>query len=157
MYWSLPARPPGPLTAPGGAPTSFSLLSAPRLTVLPAPQDALTDLTGDAERLPVDGHHGTWLGHKVAPPLLGPQWPPGSSSLLPAGRPGPSWGGGSSGVAPLTKRDGQSGVGQSGRSTAPHRLGSPQPCAAQTLSHKRELKEAMEKGSHWLPLDPQSL
>lgn len=28
-------------------------------------QDALTDLTGDAERLPVEGHHGTWLGHKV--------------------------------------------------------------------------------------------
>ncbi|KAG8125531.1 putative Sn1-specific diacylglycerol lipase alpha-like protein [Naja naja] len=26
--------------------------------------DALTDLTGDAERLPVEGHHGTWLGHK---------------------------------------------------------------------------------------------
>ena len=154
-----PVTPPAP-RAPsqplGGAPTSFSLLSAPRLTVLPAPQDALTDLTGDAERLPVDGHHGTWLGHKVASPLLGPQWPPGSS-LLPAGRPGPRWGGGSSRVTPLTKRDGQSGVGQSGRSTAPHRPGTPQPCAAQTLSHKRELKEAMEKGSHWLLLDPQSL
>ncbi|XP_043915436.1 diacylglycerol lipase-alpha isoform X1 [Protopterus annectens] len=27
-------------------------------------KDALTDLTGDAERLPVEGHHGTWLGHK---------------------------------------------------------------------------------------------
>ncbi|ELK23428.1 Sn1-specific diacylglycerol lipase alpha, partial [Myotis davidii] len=30
-----------------------------------SPKDALTDLTGDAERLPVEGHHGTWLGHKV--------------------------------------------------------------------------------------------
>lgn len=29
-----------------------------------SPKDALTDLTGDAERLPVEGHHGTWLGHK---------------------------------------------------------------------------------------------
>lgn len=29
------------------------------------PKDALTDLTGDAERLPVEGHRGTWLGHKV--------------------------------------------------------------------------------------------
>nr|XP_009668431.1 PREDICTED: sn1-specific diacylglycerol lipase alpha [Struthio camelus australis] len=31
-----------------------------------SPKDALTDLTGDAERLPVEGHHGTWLGHKAA-------------------------------------------------------------------------------------------
>uniref|UniRef100_A0A663LZ53 Diacylglycerol lipase-alpha n=1 Tax=Athene cunicularia TaxID=194338 RepID=A0A663LZ53_ATHCN len=31
-----------------------------------SPKDALTDLTGDAERLPVEGHHGTWLGHKSA-------------------------------------------------------------------------------------------
>ncbi|MBN3294967.1 DGLA lipase, partial [Amia calva] len=29
-----------------------------------SPKDALTDLTGDAERLPVEGQHGTWLGHK---------------------------------------------------------------------------------------------
>ncbi|CAO2584675.1 Diacylglycerol lipase-alpha [Lemmus lemmus] len=29
-----------------------------------SPKDALTDLTGDAERLPVEGHRGTWLGHK---------------------------------------------------------------------------------------------
>ncbi|NXG08491.1 DGLA lipase, partial [Sakesphorus luctuosus] len=29
-----------------------------------SPKDALTDLTGNAERLPVEGHHGTWLGHK---------------------------------------------------------------------------------------------
>lgn len=29
-------------------------------------EDALTDLTGDAERLPVEGHRGTWLGHKVS-------------------------------------------------------------------------------------------
>ncbi|KAI1890097.1 hypothetical protein AGOR_G00169710 [Albula goreensis] len=29
-----------------------------------SPKDALTDLTGDSERLPVEGHHGTWLGHK---------------------------------------------------------------------------------------------
>ncbi|XP_033917357.1 diacylglycerol lipase-alpha [Melopsittacus undulatus] len=29
-----------------------------------SPKDALTDLTGDAEHLPVEGHHGTWLGHK---------------------------------------------------------------------------------------------
>lgn len=28
-------------------------------------QDALTDLTGDSERLPVEEQHGTWLGHKV--------------------------------------------------------------------------------------------
>ncbi|XP_062404854.1 diacylglycerol lipase-alpha isoform X2 [Sardina pilchardus] len=27
-------------------------------------KDALTDLTGDSERLPVEGQHGTWLGHK---------------------------------------------------------------------------------------------
>ncbi|CAM9729787.1 unnamed protein product [Lampetra planeri] len=27
-------------------------------------KDALTDLTGDAEPLPVEGHPGTWLGHK---------------------------------------------------------------------------------------------
>ncbi|CAF99672.1 unnamed protein product, partial [Tetraodon nigroviridis] len=27
-------------------------------------QDALTDLTGDSERLPVEEQHGTWLGHK---------------------------------------------------------------------------------------------
>lgn len=33
-------------------------------------QDALTDLTGDAERLPVEGHHGTWLGHKVCKKTL---------------------------------------------------------------------------------------
>ncbi|XP_064168529.1 diacylglycerol lipase-alpha-like isoform X1 [Anguilla rostrata] len=29
-----------------------------------SPKDALTDLTGDAERLPVDEPQGTWLGHK---------------------------------------------------------------------------------------------
>ncbi|MEQ2178700.1 hypothetical protein GOODEAATRI_016803, partial [Goodea atripinnis] len=29
-----------------------------------SPKDALTDLTGDSERLPVEGQHGTWLGHK---------------------------------------------------------------------------------------------
>ncbi|XP_058859043.1 diacylglycerol lipase-alpha isoform X2 [Acipenser ruthenus] len=29
-----------------------------------SPKDALTDLTGDAERLPVEEQHGTWLGHK---------------------------------------------------------------------------------------------
>lgn len=29
-------------------------------------QDALTDLTGDSERLPVEEQHGTWLGHKVS-------------------------------------------------------------------------------------------
>ncbi|XP_060797869.1 diacylglycerol lipase-alpha [Neoarius graeffei] len=29
-----------------------------------SPKDALTDLTGDSERLPVDEHHGVWLGHK---------------------------------------------------------------------------------------------
>lgn len=34
------------------------------------PKDALTDLTGDAERLPVEGHRGTWLGHKVSSPTL---------------------------------------------------------------------------------------
>lgn len=28
-------------------------------------QDALTDLTGDSERLPVEEQHGNWLGHKV--------------------------------------------------------------------------------------------
>lgn len=28
-------------------------------------QDALTDLTGDSERLPLEEQHGTWLGHKV--------------------------------------------------------------------------------------------
>ncbi|TNM91049.1 hypothetical protein fugu_003338 [Takifugu bimaculatus] len=27
-------------------------------------KDALTDLTGDSERLPVEEQHGTWLGHK---------------------------------------------------------------------------------------------
>ncbi|XP_054625754.1 diacylglycerol lipase-alpha isoform X3 [Dunckerocampus dactyliophorus] len=27
-------------------------------------KDALTDLTGDSERLPVEGQQGTWLGHK---------------------------------------------------------------------------------------------
>ncbi|XP_077479498.1 diacylglycerol lipase-alpha isoform X2 [Stigmatopora argus] len=27
-------------------------------------KDALTDLTGDSERLPVEDQHGTWLGHK---------------------------------------------------------------------------------------------
>uniref|UniRef100_A0A665WKW0 Diacylglycerol lipase-alpha n=1 Tax=Echeneis naucrates TaxID=173247 RepID=A0A665WKW0_ECHNA len=29
-----------------------------------SPKDALTDLTGDSERLPVEEQHGTWLGHK---------------------------------------------------------------------------------------------
>ncbi|KAI1895651.1 hypothetical protein AGOR_G00108420 [Albula goreensis] len=29
-----------------------------------SPKDALTDLTGDAERLPVEEPQGTWLGHK---------------------------------------------------------------------------------------------
>ncbi|KAK3561856.1 hypothetical protein QTP86_017485 [Hemibagrus guttatus] len=29
-----------------------------------SPKDALTDLTGDSERLPVEEHHGVWLGHK---------------------------------------------------------------------------------------------
>ncbi|KAG7473965.1 hypothetical protein MATL_G00101460 [Megalops atlanticus] len=29
-----------------------------------SPKDALTDLTGDSERLPVEDQHGTWLGHK---------------------------------------------------------------------------------------------
>ncbi|XP_069037642.1 diacylglycerol lipase-alpha [Lepisosteus oculatus] len=29
-----------------------------------SPKDALTDLAGDAERLPVERQHGTWLGHK---------------------------------------------------------------------------------------------
>lgn len=29
-------------------------------------QDALTDLTGDSERLPVEEQQGTWLGHKVS-------------------------------------------------------------------------------------------
>uniref|UniRef100_A0A3Q3KD97 Diacylglycerol lipase-alpha n=1 Tax=Monopterus albus TaxID=43700 RepID=A0A3Q3KD97_MONAL len=29
-----------------------------------SPKDALTDLTGDPERLPVEEQHGTWLGHK---------------------------------------------------------------------------------------------
>lgn len=38
------------------------------------PKDALTDLTGDAERLPVEGHHGTWLGHKV-PHIMDPRAP----------------------------------------------------------------------------------
>ncbi|KAG7276665.1 hypothetical protein CRUP_032014 [Coryphaenoides rupestris] len=28
------------------------------------PKDALTDLTGDSERLPVEEQHGNWLGHK---------------------------------------------------------------------------------------------
>lgn len=32
---------------------------------LPPSQDALTDLTGDSERLPLEEQHGTWLGHKV--------------------------------------------------------------------------------------------
>lgn len=31
----------------------------------PLSQDALTDLTGDSERLPLEEQHGTWLGHKV--------------------------------------------------------------------------------------------
>uniref|UniRef100_A0A8D3E6L3 Diacylglycerol lipase-alpha n=1 Tax=Scophthalmus maximus TaxID=52904 RepID=A0A8D3E6L3_SCOMX len=29
-----------------------------------SPKDALTDLTGDSERLPLEEQHGTWLGHK---------------------------------------------------------------------------------------------
>uniref|UniRef100_A0A8C6SC63 Diacylglycerol lipase-alpha n=1 Tax=Neogobius melanostomus TaxID=47308 RepID=A0A8C6SC63_9GOBI len=29
-----------------------------------SPKDALTDLTGDSERLPVEEQHGNWLGHK---------------------------------------------------------------------------------------------
>ncbi|KAJ8375868.1 hypothetical protein SKAU_G00064480 [Synaphobranchus kaupii] len=29
-----------------------------------SPKDALTDLTGDSERLSVEGQHGNWLGHK---------------------------------------------------------------------------------------------
>ncbi|CAL1603811.1 unnamed protein product [Knipowitschia caucasica] len=29
-----------------------------------SPKDALTDLTGDSERLPVEEQHGIWLGHK---------------------------------------------------------------------------------------------
>ncbi|XP_017573640.1 diacylglycerol lipase-alpha isoform X1 [Pygocentrus nattereri] len=29
-----------------------------------SPKDALTDLTGDSERLPVEEQHGVWLGHK---------------------------------------------------------------------------------------------
>lgn len=33
-------------------------------------QDALTDLTGDSERLPVEEQHGTWLGHKVSDLLI---------------------------------------------------------------------------------------
>ena len=43
-------------------------------------KDALTDLTGDAERLPVEGHHGTWLGHKV--PTA--SWAPGPLAFSPA-------------------------------------------------------------------------
>ncbi|MBV96945.1 Sn1-specific diacylglycerol lipase alpha, partial [Eschrichtius robustus] len=49
---------------PPRVPASFFLFSVPLLTVLSPHKDALTDLTGDAERLPVEGHHGTWLGHK---------------------------------------------------------------------------------------------
>lgn len=45
-------------------PTSCALWLLSPTPSLP-PKDALTDLTGDAERLPVEGHHGTWLGHKV--------------------------------------------------------------------------------------------
>ncbi|XP_035274433.1 sn1-specific diacylglycerol lipase alpha [Anguilla anguilla] len=29
-----------------------------------SPKDAMTDLTGDSERLPVEGQQGNWLGHK---------------------------------------------------------------------------------------------
>lgn len=45
---------------------SGRLLHPPVFMAAPhSAQDALTDLTGDAERLPVEGHRGTWLGHKV--------------------------------------------------------------------------------------------
>lgn len=40
-------------------------LVSPFYTSLCHSQDALTDLTGDSERLPLEEQHGTWLGHKV--------------------------------------------------------------------------------------------
>ncbi|KAF5916857.1 hypothetical protein HPG69_007386, partial [Diceros bicornis minor] len=61
----LPAHPVDPLTAPEGCPPSSFCPSQPCPSPVLSPhKDALTDLTGDAERLPVEGHHGTWLGHK---------------------------------------------------------------------------------------------
>lgn len=44
----------------------YSALCCCHILNLPfADQDALTDLTGDSERLPVEEQQGTWLGHKV--------------------------------------------------------------------------------------------
>lgn len=88
----LLARPWGPPRRPRGVPLPFSC-AQPRPSPVPSPhKDALTDLTGDAERLPVEGHHGTWLGHKVptawAPEGPWPSLPADSSWTCPAGRAG---------------------------------------------------------------------
>lgn len=112
----LLARPWGPPRRPRGVPLPVSC-PQPRPSPVSSPhKDALTDLTGDAERLPVEGHHGTWLGHKVpttwAPGGPWPSLPTASSWICPDGG-----GGRSSLLAGLTRGDWSERRDVSGRST----------------------------------------
>lgn len=92
MLPAAPCPPRGTPHSPRGRPLPAA---CPQPPCLSPPQDALTDLTGDAERLPVEGHHGTWLGHKVPP--RGPRAPlsplpvAGVGSSLLAGLTGRHW------------------------------------------------------------------
>lgn len=152
-----PVTQPTPWTPsqPPRVPASFFLFSVPPLTVLSPHKDALTDLTGDAERLPVEGHHGTWLGHKV--PLLvgspGGPWP----SPLRCQHAGLScWGGGSSGVTGLTRRDWSERCGFAWKVHCPTLARTPTALpGADPIP--QELKEATGKRSHWFLLGTPSL
>lgn len=127
----LPAHPLQPLS---GAHLPLPVLPQPS-PVLSLHKDALTDLTGDAERLPVEGHHGTWLGHKVLF-LLSAEAPcflssPTSTHTCPAVGVGalPSL------LGPRGDM-GQRSVDSSRRSTVAYPPGAPQSFLVQILSQK---------------------
>lgn len=137
----LLARPWGPPRRPRGVPLPVSC-PQPRPSPVSSPhKDALTDLTGDAERLPVEGHHGTWLGHKVpttwAPGGPWPSLPTASSWICPDG-------GGGGGPPCLLGSPGE--IGQRGAMCleGPPWSVHQDPCLAQILTQKGPRRQSWE-------------